>query len=85
MREQDTQRLPCVGFFCVFLAETRKTPAGGNKKDVLLDCSTSFCYKVAAMTALMVCMRFSASSKTMEASLSKTSSVTSIQVMPNLS
>ena len=44
-----------------------------------------YCYMVAAMTALMVCIRFSASSKTMEASLSKTSSVTSIQSIPNLS
>ena len=37
------------------------------------------------MTALMVCMRFSASSKTLEAGLSKTSSVTSCSVMPNCS
>ncbi len=44
-----------------------------------------FYAKVAAMTALMVCIRFSASSKTMDASLSKTSSVTSMQSMPNLS
>ena len=36
------------------------------------------------MTALMVCMRFSASSKTIDASDSKTSSVTSSAVMPNL-
>ena len=33
---------------------------------------------VATITALIVCMRFSASSKTMLAGLSKTSSVTSI-------
>ena len=42
-------------------------------------------YSVAAMTALMVCIRFSASSKTMECAPSKTSSVTSMQSMPNLS
>lgn len=44
-----------------------------------------FYYSVAAMTALMVCMRFSASSKTMDWPPSKTSSVTSMQEMPNLS
>ena len=37
------------------------------------------------MTALMVCIRFSASSNTMEAGDSKTSSVTSMQSMPNFS
>ena len=42
-------------------------------------------YSVAAMTALMVCIRFSASSKTMDCAPSKTSSVTSMQSMPNLS
>ena len=26
-----SQRLPCVGFFGIFLAETRKIPAGGTK------------------------------------------------------
>ena len=41
--------------------------------------------RVAAMTALMVCRRFSASSKTMDCSLSKTSSVTSMAVRPNFS
>ncbi len=40
---------------------------------------------VAAMTALMVCMRFSASSKTMDCGPSNTSSVTSMQLMPNFS
>src|SRR5699024_3063158 len=44
-----------------------------------------FRHSVAAMTALMVCMRFSASSKTMDRSLRNTSSVTSMQEMPNLS
>ena len=42
-----------------------------------------FIYSVAAITALMVCMRFSASSKTMDCADSKTSSVTSIASMPN--
>ena len=37
------------------------------------------------MTALMVCMRFSASSKTLDCLDSKTSSATSISVMPNCS
>ena len=37
---------------------------------------------VAAMTALMVCMRFSASSKTMDWGPSNTSSVTSMAVRP---
>lgn len=37
------------------------------------------------MTALMVCIRFSASSKTMERSDSKTSSVTSMALRPNFS
>ena len=41
--------------------------------------------RLAAMTALMVCRRFSASSKTMERGPSKTSSVTSMQSMPNFS
>ena len=41
--------------------------------------------RVAAMTALMVCRRFSASSKTIDCSLSKTSSVTSMAVRPNFS
>ncbi len=40
---------------------------------------------VAAITALMVCMRFSASSNTMDCGPSKTSSVTSMQSMPNFS
>ena len=61
----------------------------GKKKPTCIANSAStgrfFYYNVAAMTALMVCIRFSASSKTMEASLSKTSSVTSMQEMPNLS
>lgn len=38
--------------------------------------------RVASMTALMVCMRFSAWSKTIEAADSNTSSVTSRAVMP---
>ena len=38
---------------------------------------------VATMTALMVCIRFSASSKTMLFSLSNTSSVTSMPSRPN--
>ena len=38
---------------------------------------------VAYITALMVCMRFSASSKTLDCADSNTSSVTSISVMPN--
>ena len=37
------------------------------------------------MTAFMVCMRFSASSNTMDRALSNTSSVTSMQSMPNFS
>ena len=41
--------------------------------------------RVASITALMVCMRFSASSNTMEAGDSNTSSVTSISSMPNFS
>ena len=40
---------------------------------------------VAAMTAFIVCIRFSASRKTTEFLLSKTSSVTSISVLPNFS
>ena len=40
---------------------------------------------VATSTALMVCMRFSAWSNTMEAGPSKTLSVTSMQSMPNVS
>ena len=40
---------------------------------------------VAAMTALMVCMRFSASSNTMDWGLSNTSSVTSMAVRPYFS
>ena len=40
---------------------------------------------VATMTALIVCMRFSASSKTTEAGDSKTSSVTSRASIPNFS
>ena len=40
--------------------------------------------RVATITALMVCIRFSASSKTMLAGLSKTSSVTSTPSRPNL-
>jgi len=39
---------------------------------------------VATMTALIVCRRFSASSKTIDAGDSKTSSVTSSAVIPNL-
>src|SRR5690554_3936353 len=39
--------------------------------------------RVATSTALMVCMRFSAWSKTIEAGLSNTSSVTSMAAMPN--
>ena len=39
-------------------------------------------YSVAAMTALMVCIRFSASSKTMDREPSNTSSVTSMAVKP---
>jgi len=42
-------------------------------------------YSVAAMTALMVCMRFSASSKTIDCDDSKTSFVTSMQSIPNFS
>lgn len=41
--------------------------------------------RVAAMTALMVCIRFSASRKTMDCSLSNTASVTSMAVLPNFS
>ena len=44
----------------------------------------SIFYKVAAIIALMVCIRFSASSKTRERSLSNTSSVTSIHSIPKL-
>ena len=40
---------------------------------------------VAAITALMVCIRFSASSNTMDAGDSNTSLVTSMQSMPNFS
>jgi hypothetical protein len=40
---------------------------------------------VATMTALMVCMRFSASSQTSDAGDSNTSSVTSSASMPNFS
>jgi hypothetical protein len=40
---------------------------------------------VATITALMVCIRFSASSKTSDASDSKTSSVTSRASIPNFS
>ena len=29
LREQDTQHLPRLGFFGIFLAQTRKIPAGG--------------------------------------------------------
>ena len=39
--------------------------------------------RVATITALMVCNLFSASSKTIDCSLSNTSSVTSIALMPN--
>src|SRR5690606_18591322 len=39
--------------------------------------------RVATSTALMVCMRFSAWSKTIEAGLANTSSVTSMAQMPN--
>ena len=42
-------------------------------------------HKVAAITAFIVCILFSASSKTIDCALSKTSSVTSIQVRPNFS
>jgi len=42
-------------------------------------------YSVAAMMALMVCMRFSDSSKTMDCGPSKTSFVTSMLVRPNFS
>ena len=46
----------------------------------------SFSYAiVAAITALMVCIRFSASSNTIDCGPSNTSSVTSIQGSPNLS
>jgi hypothetical protein len=41
--------------------------------------------RVAAMTALMVCIRFSASSKTMDCFPSNTSSVTSMQEIPYFS
>ena len=41
--------------------------------------------KVAAITALIVCIRFSASSKTTDCSDSNTSSVTSISLMPKRS
>jgi hypothetical protein len=40
---------------------------------------------VAAMTAFIVCMRFSASAKTTDCALSNTSSVTSIESRPNFS
>ena len=30
LREQDTQHLPRLGFFGIFLAQTRKIPAGGT-------------------------------------------------------
>ena len=40
---------------------------------------------VAAITALMVCMRFSASRKTMDCAPANTSSVTSISLRPNFS
>ena len=46
---------------------------------------TSQLPRVATMTALIVCIRFSASSKTSEAGDSKTSSVTSSASIPNFS
>lgn len=46
---------------------------------------TKIYIKVAAITALMVCILFSASSKTMDCALSKTSSVTSMLSLPNFS
>ena len=42
-------------------------------------------HSVAAMTAFIVCIRFSASLNTTDCGPSKTSSVTSISVMPNFS
>ena len=42
-------------------------------------------HRVAAITALMVCMRFSASSNTMDRGPSNTPSVTSMQSRPNCS
>ena len=69
---------------CKTLSESPKgdfrQPVGCPNRD-----SPLFYASVAAMTALMVCIRFSASSKTMERGDSNTSSVTSIQSMPNLS
>ena len=58
-----------------------KTPPGrkSRRAGVLL------AYRVAAMTALMVCIRFSASSKTMEALPRNTWSVTSRASRPNFS
>ena len=66
-----------------------KGPAGSGARSPQIEAQRSgfdlTIYSVAAMTALMVCIRFSASSKTMEAGLSKTSSVTSMAVRPNFS
>ena len=56
---------------------------GPEKRPPRFEAVLVFYARVAAMTALMVCIRFSASSKTMDAALSKTSSVTSMQSMPN--
>jgi hypothetical protein len=52
---------------------------------VISESSVVCCYdpRVATITALIVCKRFSASSKTMECFDSKTSSVTSIPSRPN--
>jgi len=83
------QSLPLEGVFAsarlrrgrVIRSATKKS-RGVSLGSFLLFYSTA---NVAAITALMVCIRFSASSKTMERSLSKTWSVTSIQSMPNLS
>lgn len=59
--------------------ETLRNHFGSYIKFYLLSVS------VAAMTAFIVCIRFSASAKTRDCALSNTSSVTSIELRPNFS
>ena len=87
-RQSLSRRINAVYFFVILLlilwydlSETPKTGRPPKRPAGSIDFQRISSY----MTALMVCMRFSASSKTMDCSDSNTSSVTSMALRPNFS
>ena len=78
-----TLRKPIDIVSCI---NVRDSPSGEYNRGALRGgVRLTSAYSVAAMTAFIVCRRFSASSKTSERPLSNTLSVTSRQDTPNLS